>query len=134
MGRLGIVRACADDVGCALSTISALPQVAAIFKLAKVLAGLDIKFAKGSIVPLRPCGDTTQHDIQQWIRSHLPEWRGIGVAPFSEYLGVFWAPASSTCYGKARPRSGHPDAMQLLQSRPRPPSRRIFTTFMRSVH
>ena len=48
----GIVRACADDAGCVLASTSDLHVVACIFKIAKLLAVLDIKFKKSTIAPL----------------------------------------------------------------------------------
>jgi hypothetical protein len=51
--KLGIVRACADDVGFALVSLGVLPKVASIFKIARLLAGLTLKLKKSSIVPLR---------------------------------------------------------------------------------
>ncbi len=51
---LGYVRACADDVGCALSSIEVLPTIAAIFNFARLLAGLAVKFHKCRVVPVRP--------------------------------------------------------------------------------
>ena len=51
--QIGIVPTCADDVGIALATINSLPKVATVFKIAKKVAGLAIKFKKSGIVPLR---------------------------------------------------------------------------------
>jgi hypothetical protein len=86
---LGIIRACADDVGGALVSLAQLPKVATIFKLAKVIAGLTIKFKKSALVPLCPWQDSLIHEIKDWLRLRLPDWIDISVVAQSKYLGTF---------------------------------------------
>jgi hypothetical protein len=85
---LGIVRACADDVGCALTSVRALKPLATIFKLARELAGLDIKFRKSTIVPTEPFHTDTEEFFKTWLREHLPTWIDINIAPSAKYLGT----------------------------------------------
>ena len=89
MQKLGIVRACADDVGFALVSLGVLPKVATIFKIARLLAGLTLKLKKSSIVPLRKWTQATQDDIETWLKAELPEWGDIAVTPQAKYLGTY---------------------------------------------
>ena len=90
--ELGITRACADDLGFALSDILHLKIVATILKLARQLAGLSIKLRKCTLVPLGRWSDDLCSFVLAWIVDHLPEWIGMDVAPFSKYLGFFLGP------------------------------------------
>ena len=87
--ELGIIRACADDVGCALSSIDILPKVATIFKFAKVLAGLRIKFVKSAVVPVAEWSSTLASEINTWIHVKLTDWIGISIASSAKYLGTY---------------------------------------------
>ena len=86
---LGNVHACVDDVGCALRSICTLSPISRIFKLANVLAGLDIKFRKSCVVPLVTWTSTTESTIKACIASSLPGRRDISVAQNAKYLGTF---------------------------------------------
>ena len=86
---LGIVRACADDVGCSLSSIDILPKVTTIFKFAKVLAGLHIKFIKSAIVPVTKWSATLASEIDMWIHAKLTGWVNINIASSAKYLGTY---------------------------------------------
>ena len=89
---LGITRACADDVGFALSDITLLKPVSTVYKLARRLAGLSIKMKKSVVVPLDQWSDATRDLVADWIADHLHDWDDIGIAPFSKYLGYFLGP------------------------------------------
>ena len=49
-GSLGIVRACADDIGAALSSIKGFSVLQPIFQLARVSAGLRLKPSKCVVI------------------------------------------------------------------------------------
>ena len=87
--KVGIVRACADDVGFALSTIDVLKAVASTLESAESLAGLKIKMSKCTIVPLERWSDALEASVKTWLRANLPDWLGMCVAPASKYLGTF---------------------------------------------
>ena len=65
--NLGIVRACADDVGCALYSIEALPKVATVFRLAERFAGLIVKPKKSAIVPVTKWETVVRDQIKTWV-------------------------------------------------------------------
>jgi hypothetical protein len=90
---LGVVRACADDVGFALTSIRVLPKVASTFRFAKALAGLHIKFKKSAIVPLCEWSPARANEVKDWISAHLNEWSTINIAPAAKYLGTFLGPS-----------------------------------------
>ncbi len=92
--KMGVIRACADDVGCALVSLGVLPKVAAIFKLAKTFAGLTIKFPKSTVVPLRPWSNSLIIEVQEWLRRCLPSWLDIAVQPQAKYLGAYLGPTT----------------------------------------
>ena len=91
----GAVRACADDVGFALTSLNILPKVATVFKLAKRLAGLAVKFKKSCIVPLCAWSPSVSETIRMWLFHHLPGWVDITIAPRSKYLGYYLGPNTS---------------------------------------
>ncbi len=86
---LGVVRACTDDVGAALSSIKVLPTMASIFRFAHLLAGLAIKFKKCVLVPVGPWSADLAASTAAWARAHLAYWSAMSVAPSAKYLGTF---------------------------------------------
>ena len=87
--KLGIVRACADDAGFALTSLEVLLKVASVFKMARLLAGLTLKFKKCTIVPSCKWQPSLQDDITTWLKAELPDWSDIAVAPQAKYLGTY---------------------------------------------
>eukprot|EP00972_Heterocapsa_arctica_P066269 9775902-Heterocapsa_arctica.AAC.1 len=81
--RSGVCRACADDVGMVLCDIVHLLPVSTIFKLARLIAGLQLKFAKCTAVPLRPWSEALCLRIRDWLTANLPTWSAISIAPFT---------------------------------------------------
>ena len=58
---LGILRACADDLGAALRKLAALKKFFPIFALAEAAAGLVLKPSKCIIIPLIPLTPSLPH-------------------------------------------------------------------------
>ena len=90
-------RACADDLGGALSSYKFLPLVVPVFQAAFNFAGLALKASKCIIVP------TANQDLEQaaisikaWLRVHIPAWSEFSVKGASRYLGVFLGPKSAS--------------------------------------
>ena len=51
-GRLGIVRACADDIGAAIKSSRVLNWIYSVFNCARLAAGLTVRTKKCVIVPV----------------------------------------------------------------------------------
>ena len=94
--NLGIVRACAGDVGCAIASVESLRPVASVFKLAKLLAGLNIKLKKCAIVPADDWLPSLAVKFKEWIRTHIPGWSDIAIVPSAKYLGMFIGTVTGT--------------------------------------
>ena len=71
--KQGCVRACADDIGAALRSLSCLRPVANIFRDAHAFAGLKLKISKTFLVPLnRECTAHIKEAIRTWLSQNLP--------------------------------------------------------------
>ncbi|CAK0860694.1 unnamed protein product, partial [Prorocentrum cordatum] len=91
---LGLVRACADDVGAAIRTIRALKIFFRIFRAAARVAALVLKPSKCKIVPLcGPFSEETHDQYAQWIADHLPTWSSFKIVPELLHLGLYLGPA-----------------------------------------
>ena len=84
---LGHVRACADDIGIVLRSLSSLSVLAPIFNLTVLASGLDLKPAKCNIVPLDHMSNDIKQRIMQWLIDHLPNWQTFKVTECAKYLG-----------------------------------------------
>jgi len=89
----GIVRACADDIGAALTTYKSLAHMFPIFESAENIAGLTLKPAKCNVVPTsEPMSEFLVSVIRQWLRQHIPKWADINILPAAKYLGFYLGP------------------------------------------
>ncbi len=75
----GMLRACADDIGAALRTLSALWYLRAVFERAQGLAGLSLKPIKCIIIPLVPFSEEVVSAIRSWLRRNIPKWEHVQV-------------------------------------------------------
>ena len=96
--KLGIVRACADDIGISLHDFRSLANVSIVFECAKRLANLNLKPPKCHIVPLNcPSSDSGQPDyslITKWLEVHIPNWKTFQICRAAKYLGFFLGPGA----------------------------------------
>ncbi|CAK0822839.1 unnamed protein product, partial [Prorocentrum cordatum] len=91
---LGLVRACADDIGGTLLSIRHLVQVYQVMKLASDMANLALKVSKCKIVPLSDrFSPSLSTAVSQWVSRVVPEWSSFEVAPKLLYLGLWMGPA-----------------------------------------
>ena len=89
------VRACADDIGGAFSSISELRKIVPVFRVAQEVAGLQLKLSKCVIVPLhRRCSPHVVELIKIWLAKHIPIWHDFNVCGASKYLGIFLGPSA----------------------------------------
>ena len=96
-GRLGIVRACADDIGAAIKSSQVLKPSNHVFKLARLAAGLKVKTKKCVIVPVyTSCTLSTQSVWKDWLATHLPHWGDFSIRGSAKYLGIFIGPAAGS--------------------------------------
>ncbi|CAK0825212.1 unnamed protein product, partial [Prorocentrum cordatum] len=91
---LGLVRACADDIGGALLAIRHLVHVYRVMKMASDLANLALKVSKCKIVPLSDrFSPNLSATVSYWVSHLVPEWSSFEVAPKLLYLGLWLGPA-----------------------------------------
>ncbi|CAK0826931.1 unnamed protein product, partial [Prorocentrum cordatum] len=90
---LGLVRACADDIGGTLLAIRHLVHVYRVMQMASDMANLALKVSKCKIVPL---SDRFSPDLSAtvsfWVSHLVPEWSSFEVAPKLLYLGLWLGP------------------------------------------
>ena len=99
----GVVRACADDIGAALSSVRGLNILKPIFDLALRTAGLKLKPSKCVIVPLHSaCDEACQRSVHAWIADHIPCWSCFKIEGTAKYLGVWMGPAAATMQWKSQ--------------------------------
>lgn len=90
---LGCIRACADDIGAALKSITVLPLLATVFQEAEMIAGLTLKIKKTVFVPLNVVrSPQVVIEIKGWLQAHVPRWKDVQVAACARYLGAHLGP------------------------------------------
>ena len=92
----GIIRACADDLGVALSRLKCLGLLHPIFVSAQSLAGLILKSSKCILVPLCSLSDRTRQDILKWLMRNIPDWAEFKIKDATKLLGFYVGPAAGT--------------------------------------
>ena len=92
---LGHVRACADDIGIVLRSLSSLTVLFPIFNSTVLASGLDLKPAKCNIVPLDRMNNDIKQNIVQWLVKHLPNWQSFKVTECAKYIVFFLGPGAS---------------------------------------
>ncbi|CAK0813889.1 unnamed protein product, partial [Prorocentrum cordatum] len=91
---LGLVRACADDIGGTLLAIRHLAHVYRVMKMASDLANLALKVSKCKIAPLSDrFSPNLSATVSYWVSHLVPEWSSFEVAPKLLYLGLWLGPA-----------------------------------------
>ena len=92
---VGCTRACADDVGGALSCIAVLPIYKSTFDLAATLAGLTLKPKKCVLIPIAAEFNAKIIDkVKAWLLNYLPGWKDFNILPFGTYLGFQIGPSA----------------------------------------
>ncbi|CAK0846616.1 unnamed protein product, partial [Prorocentrum cordatum] len=87
---LGLVRACADDIGGTLLAIRHLVHVYRVMQMASDLANLALKVSKCKIVPLPDrFSPELSATVSYWVSRVVPEWSSFEVAPKLLYLGLW---------------------------------------------
>ena len=93
--KLGILRACADDLGAALAQLRFLSTMAPTFQLAQSLAGLTLKPCKCIIIPLLKFSDVLVYRFNDWLAVHLASWSEFSIRDAAKYLGFYLGPAAN---------------------------------------
>ena len=89
----GILRACADDIGVAVKSLSAFKHMFPIFDLAEALAGLTLKPSKCILIPTsEPFSEELVRYTQAWLVSNIPGWSKFSIKSCGKYLGFFLGP------------------------------------------
>ena len=91
-----MVRACADDVGIAITALKSLLGAQQVFERAEVLAGLTLKPKKCQLVPV--CSVVTpelEADIKCWLEKWIPSWSTFAIASSGKYLGLWLGTATA---------------------------------------
>ena len=95
--RQGTSRACADDVGASLNSLSSLLEIKPCFDAAERLGGLGLKPAKCVIIPtVAILTDELAAKIKEWLNRFLPGWADFRIKATSKYLGFQVGPASGS--------------------------------------
>eukprot|EP00959_Pyramimonas_sp_CCMP1952_P097086 2029262-Pyramimonas_sp.AAC.1 len=83
----GLVRACADDIGCALMGIEDMAWVALAMRAAELIANFVLKIQKCHVVPLSaPFGPALAQEAHERLSQVVPRWSSMKVV--SELLGL----------------------------------------------
>lgn len=91
--NLGVIRACADDIGAALKSFQYLRKLALVFEWAKNIANLTLKPAKCKLIPSSlPFSPELAKFLAEWIQSNIPAWANFNVVPHAVYLGFVMGP------------------------------------------
>eukprot|EP00973_Karenia_brevis_P022091 3038886-Karenia_brevis.AAC.1 len=92
----GIVRACADDVALATSSLNDLIPIARIFDTCEGLSGLTLGASKCVLIPSnRKCSAQTCENLRCWLECHIPKWSTFAVEGSAEYLGIQIGPTAA---------------------------------------
>jgi hypothetical protein len=95
--RQGTSRACADDVGASLNSLSSLLEIKPCFDAAERLGGLGLKPAKCVIIPtVAILTDELAAKVKEWLNRFLPGWADFRIKATSKYLGFQVGPASGS--------------------------------------
>ena len=90
---LGVIRACADDVGAAIRDFRYLNRLFHVFRSAREIANLTLKPSKCNLVPSSlPFSPETVQYISSWIQSNIPDWAALNIVPHAKYLGFIMGP------------------------------------------
>eukprot|EP00973_Karenia_brevis_P054081 7512623-Karenia_brevis.AAC.1 len=90
-----IMRACADDLACAVHDINILKDISKIFNKLALAANLKLKIKKCRLVVTS--GRLSMHlisVIKEWLCKHVPEWAGMSIVDQAVYLGVLMGPGA----------------------------------------
>ena len=91
----GIQRACADDIGIAIKSLSALRYVFPIFQSAECIAGMTLKPKKCILIPTsEPFSEELVRSIQRWLTTNIPAWANFSIKSSGKYLGFFLGPTA----------------------------------------
>jgi len=91
--HIGVIRACADDIGAALLSIKGLKYMEPIFDLAELLAGLTLKPAKCVLIPTSaPFDEALVYSMKVWLSTNIPKWSNFQIRPAAKYLGIVMGP------------------------------------------
>ena len=102
---LGIVRACADDIGACLAGLTHLPIIFRLFEEFRLLSGLCLKPKKCVMVLLSV--EASIHNIaiiRTWLSRNLPQWKDIEISNVGKYLGLMVGPNAGVSQWNAATR------------------------------
>ena len=94
-GRLGLVRACADDIAFSLSRLSHMKLIQPIYRSAQFLAGLTLKPVKCNIIPCTEDFWNAVPKVRAWLTANVPDWAAFKVVNAAELLGFFVGPGAA---------------------------------------
>eukprot|EP00959_Pyramimonas_sp_CCMP1952_P258180 5396031-Pyramimonas_sp.AAC.1 len=99
--RLGLARACADDIGCVVKQLRALRILADVMQTAERIAALVLKLTKCLLAPLHAkLTDGMAAPMHELIRDMVPLFANVQVVSSLTYLGLVLGPAAdeSSCW------------------------------------
>ena len=121
--KLGMTRACADDVGCALRSAASLCHLHDLFKIIERVANLRLKPSKCNIVPLwRRFSLHVTTVLKDTLRAKVPLWQAFNIVPYARYQGFWLGPAATDCMQWAAPLEKLKERVARLVASGVPPS------------
>ena len=91
---ISTTRACADDIGAAISSLQHMRVFHSLFKVLRWASNLRLSPPKCVIVPVAVgFSQEVRDQIRDWLALHIPEWSGFEVCPSGKYLGFLLGPA-----------------------------------------
>ena len=92
---LAWVRACADDIGMAMSRLRRFPLVQVLFPDFRCVSGLDLKAIECIIILNALCASPDNCDVlREWLNCNCPVWESMVVCNYVKYLCFFVGPSS----------------------------------------
>jgi len=121
---LGIVRACADDVGATLGALHFLPIFQNGFDKFKNISGLTLKPKKCILILTTiVASEANVEVVRKWIRANCPSWSNFQITNSGKYLGLHIGPLAGEIQWKAplekfreRTREVHKEAIPLAMA------------------
>ena len=90
---MDMVRALADDIGMALSSITIIPVIRSLYEQLERLSGLALKLKKCIIIPVaKKVNDELIHVIRTHLTRLAPSWLSMAIRGWAKYLGFAVGP------------------------------------------
>ena len=93
--RRGVLRACADDLGLVIRSLTTMIDIQEPFADAEHATKMKVKPVKCKLVLLGSAEENALLDVPGWLRAFAPRWATMEVCSTAKYLGHWLGPASA---------------------------------------